>query len=473
MVAAALFVVHPAHVEVVVWISSRKDLLAAAFALPAILCYLAALRRTPRRNWWYAASIMLFALAVGSKQSVVIVPGILFVYDWFVEKRPGWMMWADKLPFLMVAGFFALRTFGAQPATGFQPSLYTTGHSLAKSLWLLTGLGEYTLYRPRPDADAAMWIKQGFSALPFALFIVPLLLRRWLQPMVIVLIYWVLLALLPAQTLSLVHPVTDRYLFFPSVAMTMFIAWAASDAAKRWGKPGRTVAVVLVAGLAAIWSHKTLAYLGEWQDARSVWFAAVKKSGDVEVYSFLGDHYHDAADALDAARRANTTVPDSVRRLAGAVWADDARLASLLDEWQHGSLSGTSTHEFQKALRDFAWTQYEQAVHVKGTRITPNLYFRRGKLELDRGNPDRARAEFHAAYDESQRHTFQQVREELAVRSHYALGVVEWTVGNYDEALHWLRMAEEEQARFGGTWEPGLRNSRERLEGLIRARQEP
>jgi hypothetical protein len=40
IVAALLFVVHPAHVEAVAWISSRKDLVAAAFVLPCVLAYL-------------------------------------------------------------------------------------------------------------------------------------------------------------------------------------------------------------------------------------------------------------------------------------------------------------------------------------------------------------------------------------------------------------------------------------------------
>src|SRR5262245_2304203 len=38
--AAALFVVHPAHVEAIAWISNRKDLIAAAFTLPSFLAYL-------------------------------------------------------------------------------------------------------------------------------------------------------------------------------------------------------------------------------------------------------------------------------------------------------------------------------------------------------------------------------------------------------------------------------------------------
>jgi len=37
IVTALLFVVHPAHLEAVAWISSRKDLVAAAFVLPCFL----------------------------------------------------------------------------------------------------------------------------------------------------------------------------------------------------------------------------------------------------------------------------------------------------------------------------------------------------------------------------------------------------------------------------------------------------
>ena len=58
IVAALLFVVHPAHVEGVAWISSRKDLLAAAFALPCVLAYLKYRQRGA--IGWYIASLILF-----------------------------------------------------------------------------------------------------------------------------------------------------------------------------------------------------------------------------------------------------------------------------------------------------------------------------------------------------------------------------------------------------------------------------
>ena len=56
--AALLFIVHPVHVEAVAWISSRKDLIAAAFVLPSLLAYLKYRQRGAIT--WYVASMLLF-----------------------------------------------------------------------------------------------------------------------------------------------------------------------------------------------------------------------------------------------------------------------------------------------------------------------------------------------------------------------------------------------------------------------------
>jgi protein O-mannosyl-transferase len=60
--AALLFIVHPAHVEAVAWISSRKDLVAAAFVLPSFLAYLK--YRQCRATGWYLVSLLLFLFAL-------------------------------------------------------------------------------------------------------------------------------------------------------------------------------------------------------------------------------------------------------------------------------------------------------------------------------------------------------------------------------------------------------------------------
>jgi hypothetical protein len=215
MVSAALFVVHPSHVEAIAWISSRKDLVAAAFVLPSLLAYLRYRRGGTNQRWWYIASVLLFLLAVAGKLSVATFPAVFLALDVFVEKRPVFRSLIDKVPFLLVAALVALVAASAQPPTGNRPNPYVLFVALLQNLWLLTGFGDYVVFRVPPDPMASAVLQLGAAVLLLGMFAAPLLLRRRL-PMFVVLAYWILFAFIPTQVLSFIHPVTDRYMFFPS-----------------------------------------------------------------------------------------------------------------------------------------------------------------------------------------------------------------------------------------------------------------
>ena len=83
--AAVLFVVHPAHVEAVAWISSRKDLVAAAFALPSLLAYLKYRKGGASSKKWYIISVVLFVMALMGKLSVATFPIVFLCIDLFIE----------------------------------------------------------------------------------------------------------------------------------------------------------------------------------------------------------------------------------------------------------------------------------------------------------------------------------------------------------------------------------------------------
>ncbi len=95
------------------------------------------------------------------------------------------------------------------------------------------------------------------------------------------------------------------------------------------------------------------------------------------------------------------------------------------------------------------------------------LYFRRGMVLGVRGDLNGARKEFLAALDAASRETDVNAQHEMIVISHDALGVLAQTGGDYREALRWFRMAEEEQARFGGRWVSDITAKRKRMEALI------
>ena len=96
-----------------------------------------------------------------------------------------------------------------------------------------------------------------------------------------------------------------------------------------------------------------------------------------------------------------------------------------------------------------------------------SLYFRRGMVLGVRGNLNGARKEFLAALDEASRETDINAQHEVIVVSHDALGVLAQTANDYREALRWFRMAEEEQARFGGRWVGDISAKRQKMEALI------
>ncbi len=99
---AAVFAVHPLHVESVAWVIARKDLLSGLFYMAAVLVWLR-FRETPRWGL-YLGALGLFAASLLSKTVTVTLPAVLLVLVWWKRGR---VTVADGLPLLpfFVAGF--------------------------------------------------------------------------------------------------------------------------------------------------------------------------------------------------------------------------------------------------------------------------------------------------------------------------------------------------------------------------------
>ncbi len=78
---AALFALHPLHVESVAWISERKDVLSTLFWLLATGAYLYYVRQP--RLWRYAAVVVFFALGLMAKPMLVTLPLVLLLMDYW------------------------------------------------------------------------------------------------------------------------------------------------------------------------------------------------------------------------------------------------------------------------------------------------------------------------------------------------------------------------------------------------------
>lgn len=76
--SAILFGLHPAHVEVVAWVSGVSESLSAAFVIGAFICWL---RRQPGSAWYGTPAVALYCGALLTKETAVLFPVIVLVYE--------------------------------------------------------------------------------------------------------------------------------------------------------------------------------------------------------------------------------------------------------------------------------------------------------------------------------------------------------------------------------------------------------
>ena len=105
---AALFAVHPTHVESVAWVIGRKDLLSALFYLGAVLAWLrfAEEPRTGPRVARYLLALALFAASLLAKSIAVTLPLSLLIWQWWKHGRVTRIDLLRVLPLVVLAAAF-------------------------------------------------------------------------------------------------------------------------------------------------------------------------------------------------------------------------------------------------------------------------------------------------------------------------------------------------------------------------------
>jgi len=324
-------------------------------------------------------------------------------------------------------------------------------------LWLLTGFGNYVLYRdwnPPAPGSVAGFLWAGLALLGAALLVLGFLRARGqARGTAYVLVFWTLIALVPSQVLTFLHPVTDRYLFFPSVAFTILTGWGLAAAAARSRGSVRVFVIAAAAALGLFWGMKTIRYLDEWNDPRSVWFAAASRSREPEVMGNLGGHYQDVADQLVGKEERGRV---KAMAMAPLVWDGDPRLGQLHDELTRSEWGGSATRAFVDTLRSEAERSIDTALARPTSRLQPLLHFRRGKLAMDRGDLARARQEAEAALADAQSFTSVELKTEMMARSHQALAVIAWREADWEACVAHFRSVDQIQRQAGHAWVPDV-----------------
>ncbi len=122
-VAAILFAIHPMHVESVAWIAERKDVLYTFFLLLCLHSYISYIKskKPLKKALYWLAFTMSFYLSWHSKFSAVVIPPLLFLIDYILQRRFTIWLIVEKLPILIFTATEVYRiAFGAHARMDFQ-----------------------------------------------------------------------------------------------------------------------------------------------------------------------------------------------------------------------------------------------------------------------------------------------------------------------------------------------------------------
>ena len=249
--AAALFALHPLHVESVAWAAERKDTLSTFFGLLSLIAYVRyAKGPSIRRYAWVAITLVLGLLA---KPMLVTWPFVMLLLDYWPlrrfdltpRKEMGTKLWPllrEKFPLFALVAASAVITTIAQSHGGavrtfqdFPIALRLTNAlvSYVKYLLLTFWPNDLGVYYPYTTSGTPAWqiicaafLLIGITALCF--------FQRKIRPYLVVGWLWFLGALVPVIGIVQVggQTMADRYFYIPSIGLFIVIAFGLADIAE-------------------------------------------------------------------------------------------------------------------------------------------------------------------------------------------------------------------------------------------------
>jgi protein O-mannosyl-transferase len=422
---AALFAVHPMHVESVAWIAERKDVLSTFFCMLTFHAYIRYIRK-PHLNRYLILAVV-FALGLMSKPMLVTLPFLLLLLDVWPLRRAKleagqgrvWLcLLSEKIPLLVLTAASSMVTIAVQWRGGTVISF--TSASFGRRI--ANALVSYTAYVAKmfwpadlvayyPYNTWPFWLVSGsFLALIATTFIAVRFARK--HPYILVVWLWYLGTLLPVIGLIQVggQAMADRYTYVPFIGLFIIVAWSAPLLLGRWRYKGialLSAAAIVICSLSAAARNQ----VGYWKNDLALWTHTVARRGDYNfiAHTMLGYTWENLGEVTFAVREYTEAL-----RIYSEI--DSAHLRLGLIRFSQG--------QFGEAL-----THYNHAI-----RINPNLtqaYISRGILRQVQGEVAQAIEDFRAAL---------RVNPDDA-ESHHNLGRALVNEGKMDEAIAHLNEA--------------------------------
>jgi protein O-mannosyl-transferase len=275
---AALFALHPLHVEPVAWLASRKDVLSAFFLFLTIAAYFVWLRQRSSKR--YVLILLAFALALMTKPTLAVAPLLLLCLDWWplarltkADRRIPLVI--EKIPLFLMAGISSLVTMQGYVSTQREAFTVYAAHAgtfipgtvgagiLLQTIWRFMWPASLSVLYPflelsRVPSLIAIAFFVGITVV-FARLArrVPYLISGWL---------WTLFGLAPVLGVAF----GDRFTYVPVIGLSWMLVWGFADVAERFQRPVRIAAYAAGAVFIAALAARSYVQLDVWHDTRTL-----------------------------------------------------------------------------------------------------------------------------------------------------------------------------------------------------------
>ena len=252
---AALFALHPLHVESVAWIAERKDVLSTLFWLLTMAAYVRYVRKPGPK--WYLLTILAFAMGLMAKPMLVTLPFILLLLDYWplarfqfgqnikdTEWKILYRLFVEKIPLFIITIITSVITFIVPKGSGAVPGL----KELSLMPRLTNALISYVKYIEKMfwPSRLAVFYPRAVDAIPTWQILAALLLLLiisglavWLarsRKYLLVGWLWYLGILVPVIGLVQVgdQAMADRYTYVSLIGLFIIVVWGLNDLLEKW-----------------------------------------------------------------------------------------------------------------------------------------------------------------------------------------------------------------------------------------------
>jgi tetratricopeptide (TPR) repeat protein len=278
---AALFALHPLHVESVAWVAERKDVLSCMFWLLTLILYAGHVKRGGYR--FYLLSLLTFVIGLMTKPMLVTLPLVMLLMDfWPLNRMTGegphkgrfLALFKEKAPFFLFSGLSAVITIYGQHKGGAMATLDKVPFfarienaliSYVKYIVLMVWPHDLAILYPFPKV-VPLWQAVGSGIILVAISVVVIRYRSRF-PYLVTGWFWYLFTLLPVIGLVQVggQALADRYTYIPLTGLFIAICWLLSDVTRGWRRR-EAILSILSALVISLLTAVTWRQIGYWKD---------------------------------------------------------------------------------------------------------------------------------------------------------------------------------------------------------------